>query len=136
MSITYAITACQSSAGQAYMRYRTIHDRNNLTTTKYLPLPTLSWTIKVKLTAPTIALGCVTGSSPESTTNTWACSTDASIHLSQARRDEPDSLGADLVVPTICRDNNTSPTHVTNRYKDPKVPYNLTQDLDNLTQRT
>jgi hypothetical protein len=33
---------------------------------------------------------------------------------------------------TIHRNNNTFPTHITNRYKDPKVPNNLTQDLDNL----
>jgi hypothetical protein len=43
----------------------------------------------------------VTGSSRESTTNTQARSTDISIHLSPARRGEPDSLGADLVALTI-----------------------------------
>jgi hypothetical protein len=43
----------------------------------------------------------VTGSSRESTTGTQDRSTDISIHLSPAQRGEPDSLGADLVAPTI-----------------------------------
>ena len=83
-----------------------------------------------------LASGSVTGPSSESVTDTQARSTDISIHLSPARRGEPGSLGADSVAPTIHRNNNTSPTHITNRYKDPEVPDNLTQDLDNLTRRT
>jgi hypothetical protein len=43
----------------------------------------------------------VRGSSRESTTGTQDRSTDISIHLSPARRGEPDSLGADSVAPTI-----------------------------------
>jgi hypothetical protein len=70
----------------------------------------------------------VTGSSRESTTDTRACSTDISIHLSPVRRGEPDSLGADLPLPfafTIHRNNNTFPAHITNRYKDLEVPTTL-----------
>jgi hypothetical protein len=78
----------------------------------------------------------VTGSSRESITDTQACSTDISIHLSPARRGESDSLGADSVAPTIHRNNKTFPTHITNRYRDLEVHDNLTQDLDNLTRRT
>lgn len=78
----------------------------------------------------------VTGSSRESTTGTRARSTDISIHLSPARRGESDSLGADSVALTIHRNNNTSPVHITHRYKDLEVHDNLTQDLDNLTRRT
>ena len=44
----------------------------------------------------------VTGSSREPTTDTQARSVDISIHLSPAQRGKPDSLGADLVAPTIC----------------------------------
>jgi hypothetical protein len=43
----------------------------------------------------------LTGSPRESTTDARARSTDISIHLSPARRGESDSLGADLVAPTI-----------------------------------
>jgi hypothetical protein len=59
---------------------------------------------------------CVTGSSRESTTDTQARSTDISIHLSPARRGEPDSLGADSVAPTIHRNNNTFPTSPKQQY--------------------
>jgi hypothetical protein len=52
----------------------------------------------------------VTGSSRESATGTQDRSTDISIHLSPARRDEPSSLGADSVASTIHRNNNTSVT--------------------------
>jgi hypothetical protein len=58
---------------------------------------------------------------------------DISIHLSPARRGEPNSLGADLVAPTIHRNNNTFPTPITNRYRDLEVHDNPTQDLGNLT---
>jgi hypothetical protein len=76
---------------------------------------------------------CVTGSSRESTTGTQDRSTDISIHLSPARRGEPDSLGADSVAPTIRLHHSpkqqTFPTHITNRYRDLEVH-------DNLTRRT
>jgi hypothetical protein len=81
-------------------------------------------------------IAAVTGSSRESTTDTRARSTDNSIHLSPARQGEPDSLGADSVAPTSHRNNNTSPIHITNRYRDLKVHDNSPQDLENLTRRT
>ena len=57
----------------------------------------------------------VTGSSRESTTGTQDRSTDISIHLSPARRGEPDSLGADSVAPTICLHHSPKTTKPSRR---------------------
>jgi hypothetical protein len=72
----------------------------------------------------------VTGSSRESTTGTQDRSTDISIHLSPARRGEPDSLGADSVAPTICLHHSPKQQNLPDAYhkqvqgpRGPRQPY-------------